>query len=371
MNPLRSRRGIALPIAIFALVIIGALVAGAFFVGFQEQRVGHNTIKSQQAFAAAEAGAEAQVASWVPGRMNAMAVGSTAAFVGTLAGSDGWFRGGVTRLNGQLFLIRSDGFNADSSARHRVGLIVRLNPIELGVRAALTTRDSVELGDAAFVDGTDHVPSGWTGCDSLPAVAGIRSPDSTEVTANGGGVSAYVSGSPRVARDTTVNAATLTTFGDATFADLAALATVTIGSGPHTGMSPSLNGDGACNTADANNWGDPHTSGPCSTYFPIIYAPGGTKLTGGYGQGVLVVNGNLSVSGGAEFFGPVIVKGGISSTGAGGRLNGGVIAANVNLENQKLFGAATVRYSSCALLRALTNSAPAALLRERSWVDLY
>ncbi len=39
---LRDERGMALAVAIFALVVVGALVAGAFFAGTQEQRVGEN-----------------------------------------------------------------------------------------------------------------------------------------------------------------------------------------------------------------------------------------------------------------------------------------------------------------------------------------
>ena len=37
----QNERGMALAVAIFALVIVGALVAGALFAGTQEQRVGH------------------------------------------------------------------------------------------------------------------------------------------------------------------------------------------------------------------------------------------------------------------------------------------------------------------------------------------
>ena len=371
MTRLRDTRGIALPIAIFALVIIGALVAGAFFIGFQEQRVGRNTIKSQQAFAAAEAGAEAQVAAWVPGNMNSIAVGSTTAFAGTLTGSNGWYRGGVTRLNGQLFLVRSEGFDSDSTARHQVGLLLRLKPIAIDIQAALTTQGSIKIGGSSLLDGNDHVPTGWTGCDSNAALPGIRTSDSTQISISGGSISDYVAGSPLVEEDTTITSTSLTTFGDVTLSDLAAMATMTIGSGPYNGVAPSLNADGTCNTTDPNNWGDPYTPGPCSTYFPIIYSPTSTSLTGGYGQGVLVINGDLSVSGGFEFFGPVIVNGSVSSTGTGGHFNGGLIAANVNFDSQKLLGNAVVSYSSCALLRALSNTAPAALLQERSWVDLY
>src|SRR5204863_4356951 len=67
---LRDERGMALAVAIFALVVVGALVAGAFFAGTQEQRVGENQRRVQQSFGVAEAGAQERVMSWQPEQMN-------------------------------------------------------------------------------------------------------------------------------------------------------------------------------------------------------------------------------------------------------------------------------------------------------------
>ena len=43
ISRLNGERGMALAVAIFALVVIGALVAGAFFAGYQEQRTGRSS----------------------------------------------------------------------------------------------------------------------------------------------------------------------------------------------------------------------------------------------------------------------------------------------------------------------------------------
>src|SRR5438093_13089891 len=67
---LRDERGMALAVAIFALVVVGALVAGAFFAGTQEQRVGENQRRVQASFGVAEAGAQERVVSWAPATMN-------------------------------------------------------------------------------------------------------------------------------------------------------------------------------------------------------------------------------------------------------------------------------------------------------------
>ena len=58
-----------------------------------------------------------------------------------------------------------------------------------------------------------------------------------------------------------------------------------------------------------SNWGDPlNKLSPCFNYFPIIYHQGDLSISGnGYGQGILLVEGNLTVQGRIDFYGPVIV----------------------------------------------------------------
>ena len=80
---------------------------------------------------------------------------------------------------------------------------------------------------------------------------------------------------------------------------------------------------------------------------------------------------DASVQGGFEFFGPVIVKGRLKTTGTGGHFNGGVIAANIDLDQNDILGNAVISYSSCALIKTLNATAAGAPLRERSWVNLF
>src|SRR5467141_4509096 len=67
---LQDERGMALAVAIFAMVVVGALVAGAFFAGTQEQRVGENQRRVQTSFGVAEAGAQETVLRWDPATKN-------------------------------------------------------------------------------------------------------------------------------------------------------------------------------------------------------------------------------------------------------------------------------------------------------------
>jgi hypothetical protein len=102
----------------------------------------------------------------------------------------------------------------------------------------------------------------------------------------------------------------------------------------------------------------------------VVNGTGNLQITGGYGQGILLVDGDLSVQGGFEFYGPVIALGHLTTAGTGGHFNGGVMAADVNLEQSTVLGNAVVTYSSCSVSRALQGSASGRLFKERRWVDL-
>jgi hypothetical protein len=367
----RDDRGIALPMAIFALVIVGVLVAAAFFVGRQEQLVGRNTIRLQQAFAAAEAGAQYQAAVWDPQGLNRLAVDDSLPFEGTLAGS-GWYRGAVRRLSTLLFLIRSEGFSPDSTARQQVGLLVRLRPIEVRVRAGLEAVGPTDIAGASAIDGTDNLPFGWSGCPLPgPPLPGLRVSDAGLVATSGGcGGLACVSGSPPVVADPTVTPAALARIGDVEFDSLRGWASKIVPGGTRR-PEPSVTA-GRCVAGDPNNWGSPlQPLGPCGGYFPVVWVDGDLTISGGQGQGVLLVSGDLTVQGNFEFYGAVIVSGSVQTVGTGGRFTGGLVVINGRLASNRIHGNTVVRYSSCALERARVRSARASLLRERSWVNLY
>lgn len=365
-----GERGVALAVAIFALVVVGALVAGAFFVGMQEQRVGRNTIKLEQAFSSAEQGAQLAVANWNAQGYNQLAFGDSVTFGGTISGRRGWYRGSIRRMNRLLYLVRSEGFGPDSATRQQVGLLVRLRPVEVDIAAALETQGATKIGGSSQIDGNDNPPGGWSCPPNQPALPGIRITDSTQITTSGCGGLSCVDGSVKVEEDPNINDSTLTTFGDATFDDLKSMATKIVPGGNYQ-IDWAASG-GQCNTALVTNWGDPdNPTGVCGSYFPIIWVDGDISINGDVGQGVLVVDGNLNVQGGFNFYGPVIVRGALSTQGTGGHFNGGVVAANINLDQNSVLGDAVINYSSCALVKALNSSAPGSLMQERSWVTLY
>jgi hypothetical protein len=373
-----NERGIALAVAIFALVVIGAIVAGTFFAGRLEQQSGQASVYATQAAEAAEAGLSDEISSLNATTLNAMAVGGApgAARTTTLGGQVS-ANATARRLTSSLFLVEALGSRGNGAggtlATRRLGTVIRLDQAQIAVNAGLTAIGTVTVTGNSTVSGRDATPSTWT-------TAGVSCPPSADVT----GVryngtlsqqgSSTINGNPPSTPDNTLNSSNI--FGNSDFNNLKALATLVI-SGNISGLAPATTGTPArCDASVQNNWGAPtDAASPCFNYFPIIYHSGDMSLSGtGAGQGILLVEGNLQVQGRIDFYGPVIVTGAVAIRGTGSddvKFYGGVMAQDVTLDDSRLSGNATVNYSSCAIRRALQGSAIPTPLSERSWVQLY
>ena len=122
----------ALALALFALVIVGALVAATFFVGRLEQQSGQNTLFAFQAAEAAEAAVSDAIASLTEPALQALPVGSTLALPDIALGDRAIGRRVIIRLTGSLFLIRATGRRLDAAgselAVRVLGSLVKLVP---------------------------------------------------------------------------------------------------------------------------------------------------------------------------------------------------------------------------------------------------
>ena len=122
-------RGMALPLALFALVLIGGLVAVGFAVAQLEQRVGRNTLYAVQAGAAAETGALWVVADWDGQGLAALAPGEGRTLPSLELPGGSSYEASVRRLNDALFAIAVVGTRHDADggtlAQRDVGLTLR------------------------------------------------------------------------------------------------------------------------------------------------------------------------------------------------------------------------------------------------------
>ena len=378
-----SERGFALPAALFGLVVVGVLVTGGFYVARQESRIGVANQHASKALYLAERGVSDVVTTYGVSAVAGLPVWGDTTFTNTM--SDGTWDVTVTRTNAQTFFLDGTGTVTLGGymlggAQRRVGMIAKVFSANINPPAALSTQGKLKIGGSSVVNGIDEIPTELTSvCDAstLDDKAGIMIDDLDNINTLGKWDDAY--GDPPILEDDTITAESLLNFGGMTFDDLAALADIDFFSSETiTGTAPDsvfVGGDWVCNTSDKYNWGYPQNpNATCGSYLPIIYAHSDLHIaSSASGQGILLVEGDLKLTGGYEFFGAVIVKGKLSTQGTGGHVVGALIAANVELNTSTVLGNALVQYSSCTLSRATLNNSSLTRFRpiaDRSWVDL-
>jgi len=370
-----GRRGFALPAAILAMAALGVLVTGGIQIATQEGRIGRATVRTVEAFYVAETGMNNILATWRPSQSNLTEWGAPAALSGNTAG--GSWTAQIRQVDDRLFYIRTTGsVNAGggATATRSMGIMARVVTANLSPPAALLTMGTVRVQGAAQINGNDQVPAGWGASvcpDPLVNLPGVITNTAGNITGNG-----TVNGTPSGhVRDASVTDATFTNFGGMTWAELTSLATIVRGGGNINGTGPTLNANGTCNTSNQLNWGDPsNPAAPCGNYFPIIHIQGSANIqSGGTGQGILLVDGDLDLRGNFFFAGIIIVQGSVGIQGGGNRVSGGMIARNADIELQTFIGSSILQQSSCAVNRAIMNNSALTQvvpLGLRSWVDI-
>jgi hypothetical protein len=376
----RARSGFALAIAIFAIVVIGTLIGGIFFASMQQQRVARNQRLQANAMQAAEYGLNRTMSiDWRGASWNSMSIGNVDSTSNSYTSHGAVSRVRVTRIgnpNVPLFLVSSEGSSGTmlgAQARRRTSSVMALVPFDINLLGALTTRGALQMGGSSFINGNDTNFPGW-GCPATgPALPGVASGDTTLITTSGCNNYNCVQGSPPIEENpAAADTSTYFDYGNGIqWAQLTAMAKL-VGTGT---VSPApVVASGTCQTSVYTNWGDPARNtpaGPCEDYYPILYSPGDLNLLGGVGQGILLVEGNLNVAGGFQFYGPIIVRGDLNTQGTGGHFNGGVMAANVNLAQNVVLGNAVVTYSSCIMAKVQQATALPIPMVARPWAELY
>jgi hypothetical protein len=332
-----ARHGALLPMVLVAMVVIALAACAALFVARQERRSTWNTRLQTTALGEADA-AQAEVATLLSGVAHTLAVGSSMSR--SSPAPAGVARTTLTRLGPTLFALVTDATMRSAQglfARRRVSLLLRLDAAPVDMPAAL----SVTGGDAvpqALADGADRAPPGWP-CDSTRAdTAAVRHPSPAPDTAALGA--------------------------------LRSRAAIRLPAGTALSLVRPALRDGVCDTGRSDNWGDPTRMGACESWLPIVHAAGDLSIDGGSGQGVLVVDGDLSVGGGFQFTGAVIVHGTVAVGGGGASFSGGVIANGLIADVRSDGGPSVVHRSSCAVGAALLAAGALLPVSERAWASV-
>ena len=135
-------------------------------------------------------------------------------------------------------------------------------------------------------------------------------------------------------------------------------------------------------SGDPQNLGEPFRDPPtttgvvpqCQGYFPIVHGTAGTTkfAAGSRGQGTLLIDGDLDLSGGFEWVGLVIVRGKLKFSGNGNKITGAVLAEGATVSSSgAVSGDVSISYSACAIEKAVGGATLGRPLGQRSWLHSY
>jgi hypothetical protein len=394
----RHPDGFALPAALLAMIVIGAIVTGGFYVSAQEHKVSISTDLGVRAMHVAEYGLEVQFAGLTTGDMGAFDSPGVhpADSAPVMSGNRelGRYTVSVMPLGGRLYLVESQGtvVRGQQTAVRKVAALARTSTAQAPFNSAITVHGKFVRDGASRIHGEDRLGVDRCGPDAvLPGVT-VPHEDSVPTSSLKHGNEIAITGEPPVLGDATVTPDSLSKFGDVDLQELIASATLRYPM-PPTGSSPRNMqpvavtdpfGNQICdrNAADPDNWGEPYpltragVVPACRNYYPIIHSAGNMDLATGRGQGILIVEGDLTIDGNFEFAGVVIVTGkfimkGTSGGGGEGKIDGTVIVhgeGSVATANETS-GNARIQWDSCAVQDALENNLRIQPFVSRAWIS--
>lgn len=351
-----ERRGVALFLVLVALTLLGALLAATATAVLHAQRSTRRAGAVAAASAAAE-GARATAIAELPTRLAPdMAVGDTVAW-DAASWNGAATRLSVTRLSGSVLRVESTatvpsggGAEVRPAARWTTAALWSVQPAVVAIRAALTAGAPVIPGPGAGthlrLDGRDTILAGWH-CSAV---------DSASVPALATGAPVSFPPASLVGAVLTDPDAALPARYELTWPvpDTLRIAPAIIFASDLTSPPIAPRDAGVClaGTAEPTNWGDPYRPSPCAGWLPLVRVRGNLDRPAGRGQGVLLVDGDLTLGGNFEFHGVVVVLGRLRATGVGNRVVGAVLALGDPARPHEL-DALELRYSSCAVRSAL------------------
>jgi hypothetical protein len=295
------RRGFVLATVLFALVLLSAVAAVAFFAALQEMRIGRNAAGDAAARGAAAAALATAVAAWDPVTHGALRPGDHATLAGVPgAGVEAW------RLSEPLVLLRAT-VPAGAGGRG-LEAVVRLTGLDLQPVAALRARSADALV-ASLVSGADQAPPGWRCPPADSAASLLLWPGAA----------------------------------DSAFLRLGTMDWTALGA-----------------------WVASRPLGTDSVHAVLV--GGDSTLDGGRFVGILLVQGDLVLRGGAEVNGVLLVRGTLRFDLGGGAVHGVAIASQAVVAQSVAPYQVTVQYSACAAgLAAYRWGAPNADFVTRIW----
>ncbi|NIP80993.1 MAG: hypothetical protein GWM90_17965, partial [Gemmatimonadetes bacterium] len=209
------RDGFALPAALLALVIVGALVTGGVYAAMEEDRTSTNAGYSQQAFLAAEWGLEEVLGTLTRPYFENMGIVGQADTIGpvsvTIDNVPAQYTVYVQRVATRLFHIVSEGEVTGggryAGSKRRLAEVMRITYTYFPNDRAVTTHVPLRLVGKSGIRGMDSIPDTWGGCPtSLGDTIGVVAKDVSTISIHGAvGQGGGLYGSPEKVEDPTLD----------------------------------------------------------------------------------------------------------------------------------------------------------------------
>ena len=355
MTPRPDRRGAALPLTLAAIALLSLAAVTSFTRVSSERRINGDQQAQVDAFAVAQSGLEMY--------RTGVAAKPGATHDSTLTGLPGGsavislrrVRDAVG-LNPALYVVSSRGTNtgavsysaATPPAQRTVAQYMIWQPATMDVNAAFTSLSGLDKnGNSGALDGND-------GCAAAATIPGVAVPDglysghTNPINGNPDNTPVYLgtSGPGGTAKDEV----------EVDWAGIAAGTAIT--------PDVTLPGGSWPNSTEMLDW-------------PVIFANGNLSLNGGTtdSKGILIVTGDLTLSGSFRHEGIVLVGGTLTSNGNNQILGAVITGLNVKLgqtvgQTAVGNGNKTFQYNSCNVASAL-NALGALTPIRNGWADNY
>ncbi len=385
----QAEAGVALPLALFGLVIVSILVTSALLTSTTELAISSAHQDATRGLYAADRALEgfvAERAALTTGVDQRIVSGSYTTAVGGTA-----FTVDVGRLHeGAVVELASGGYQQREtysivtqpavSAGRGVGALIETArtalPVTLNVDSGLTLGVNTTIGGSATVS---NGSSPGAACDSAAATAAIRHSADTRVRQQGRGNDIYGAIEQDVRDGAALMDYVLDGFG---IDDLAELATIRFGA--QYNQPAFSNGNGPRQNAShaSYRWGCPAKlvsgcTAAQAAYFPVVAidAAGSTiDITGDHGQGMLIVkNGHVHLRGNFRYQGIILVEGTLRVTGTP-RLEGAVIGMGDEAvieagDDSEASGNSLIRFNKCEIVNAQRSLTSSRLSSSEQMVD--
>ncbi|MGD8279208.1 MAG: hypothetical protein PVH00_14315 [Gemmatimonadota bacterium] len=351
---------------LLVLAVVTVVATGLLAIATRRFLDARDAARMVRVRSAAESAIRRALVYWDADSMRAMPFGAVrplpAAAVAQPGGAIG--RAEAERLDERRYLLRA-------GARHTAGIrgtavaaatalvtTVPLDTIWRDFYAALAVAGDVDLADGTVISGIDAgVPTPWspTDCPAGLAVlvaALLGGADRPGIALPAAGASLVATGATVAGLPPVWNGAPRThtadfhRLGPIPLSDIATIADRTEAGSVR--LAPSAAGT-ICDRTAPGNWGAPgDPADPCFDFVPLIFATSDLEITGGAGQGILVVDGSVTFRVGAGFTGLVLATGRVELDGA--RITGAVRAA----AGARIDG--VIETSGCAVGRVLRRT---------------